>query len=275
MSKAKYPNLAEAVRTGRGVEVPFVCDVHDDHSPSASVNLEKGVWTCYACGAGGRVGSGSVTAKMTRAISAMTEDTTPHVFDEALLDLYDAAGPSEYWAGRYGPSVARAFRCGTDPVTGAATYPMRAPNGALWGLVRRSTPKMLADGKPKYLYPSGVSCGRTLFNYRFGMFRTVVVVEGAGDVMAFHAAGVPNKMLVVGAYGAGLNAPQVGLVEKLSPQRVVLAFDNDEAGFVAGGRNYGFTTAQIVVVEWPDRVKDPGEAPPDLLKERMTQWMTW
>lgn len=34
-------------------EQPMKCPVHDDRTPSASVNRAKGLWHCHACGAGG------------------------------------------------------------------------------------------------------------------------------------------------------------------------------------------------------------------------------
>lgn len=34
-------------------EHPMKCPVHDDRVASASVNRDKGVWHCHACGAGG------------------------------------------------------------------------------------------------------------------------------------------------------------------------------------------------------------------------------
>lgn len=34
-------------------EAPMKCPVHDDRRPSASINREKGLWHCHACGAGG------------------------------------------------------------------------------------------------------------------------------------------------------------------------------------------------------------------------------
>jgi|DEB0MinimDraft_10_1074344.scaffolds.fasta_scaffold01950_13 hypothetical protein len=34
-------------------EQPMLCPVHDDRTPSASVNRAKGLWHCHACGAGG------------------------------------------------------------------------------------------------------------------------------------------------------------------------------------------------------------------------------
>ncbi len=34
-------------------EISFLCPVHDNHNPSASYNVQKQVWTCFSCGAGG------------------------------------------------------------------------------------------------------------------------------------------------------------------------------------------------------------------------------
>ena len=36
-----------------GNQVKVLCPFHDDHKPSLGVNLEKGVYNCFACGAGG------------------------------------------------------------------------------------------------------------------------------------------------------------------------------------------------------------------------------
>ena len=36
-----------------GHQVKVLCPFHDDHKPSLGVNLEKGVYNCFACGAGG------------------------------------------------------------------------------------------------------------------------------------------------------------------------------------------------------------------------------
>lgn len=38
---------------GRGKQVKIICPFHDDHKPSCGVNLEKQVYNCFACGAGG------------------------------------------------------------------------------------------------------------------------------------------------------------------------------------------------------------------------------
>ena len=45
--------LTEAVSRGHGTERPFLCPVHTDSRPSASLNMHKKVWYCYTCGARG------------------------------------------------------------------------------------------------------------------------------------------------------------------------------------------------------------------------------
>ena len=52
------PEFLEAVFSHYNLDFPLgeksiYCPVHDDSRKSASVNSEKGVWVCYACGAGG------------------------------------------------------------------------------------------------------------------------------------------------------------------------------------------------------------------------------
>ena len=34
-------------------EQHILCPFHDDHQPSMSINLDKGVWYCHTCGIGG------------------------------------------------------------------------------------------------------------------------------------------------------------------------------------------------------------------------------
>ncbi|AGI12932.1 putative DNA primase [Propionibacterium phage PHL112N00] len=34
-------------------EQHILCPFHDDHQPSMSINLDKGVWYCHTCGVGG------------------------------------------------------------------------------------------------------------------------------------------------------------------------------------------------------------------------------
>lgn len=266
---SKTPNLDEAVAKGRGVERSFRCDVHEDSNASASVNVAKGVWFCYACGASGRVGKGSITAAMEAVVDMMKAPDVIEAKHPNWLSTYINAG-SRYWSDRFGARVSQAFECGTDPITGLPTYPVRGPESQVWGVVHRT------GEDPKYLYPE-VPVSRTLFGYRWsppGFTRRVVVVEGAADVMAMHATrGRSKDTIVVGCYGAGLHAPQVELINRLHPQLVVLAFDNDEAGARAGQRDYALQ-ARVDVITWPYGVKDPADATPTMRRKVLRHDLT-
>lgn len=254
-----YESLEDAIENGEGEERPFQCAAHSDTNASASVNVLKGVWYCFTCHAAGRVDrkGTTLTAEMKRTVAALTVDQEVF-YTESWLDWFDAYGPHPYWLERFGEDLCRKFRLGTHPMTMNPTYPFRDQHGKVQGVVQRTA------WTPKYLYPVGVSAARSLFGYEHGDYQTytVIVVEGAADVMAIHQAcdnidGLLSSVLVVGCYGAGLHAPQVQLINTLEPASVVLAFDNDEAGRRAAARHYPLNAAVTVLI-WPQ--KDPGDS---------------
>lgn len=220
--------LADALATGRGVERPFCCPEHNDRVASASVNTLKGVWFCYACSAHGTVAEHVPTVE--EALAVLAGDLAPRVLAEAWLDVFDADHASPYWVARYGIKVAAANRTGTDPATGAPTYPLRDAGGQLWGVVSRHE-----DQDSKYRYPWNTSTSRTLYG-PLKAAQVVVLVEGASDRMALEAAGIPPGWSVVGCFGAGLHHPQVALVAGMAPKVVLGAFDDDPAGRLANHR---------------------------------------
>lgn len=248
--------LDEVLATGRGIERSFKCPVHGDTHASASVNVLKGVWVCYACGAHGKTGE-EIIPELDHIMDILAGITKPRTFTEAWLDMFDAHYTSPYWADRFGSDVAYANRCGTDPIGGDPTYPMRSPDGDVWGVVIRN------GGTPKYLYPLGVSAATTLYGERHPA-EVVVLVEGAADVMAIEQAGIPETWVVLGCYGAGTHIPQISLIADCGPKLVICAFDDDDAGRNAMTR----TQTQLVDVaptlshHWSTiGVNDPADAP--------------
>ena len=252
----KAQTLQEALTTGRGIERSFRCEVHDDHNASASVNTVTGLWCCYACGAAGKVDENDTIPDADTLLSYLKGDTPVRVYAEAWLDLFDSNHSSKYWSARFGEATADHYRCGTHPLTGQPTYPIRNAAGEVLGVVVRQ------DHNPKYLYPYGVSTSRTFFG-DIRPARTVVLVEGAADVMALHQAGIPDGWAVLGCYGAGLHSPQVDLIADLSPHTVVCAFDNDNAGHDAAQRSserLAGLVPRVVIHSW-DPFNDPADMP--------------
>ena len=250
--------LQQALSTGRGIERPFCCPAHDDSNASASVNTLKGVWYCYACHAHGTLEDHVPSIEQAIAILAGTQP--PRVYTESWLDMYDAHHVSPYWKQRVGHDTAEANRCGTDPITGAPTYPLRDSDGRVTGVVTRHDNGV----GPKYKYPYGTATSRTLFG-RLVYSRVVVLVEGAGDVMALQQSSLPDGWTALGCYGAGLHHVQAQIVARLDPKVVIAAFDDDPAGQAANERAQRALSKIAPVVSHPwGKVggKDAAEAPP-------------
>lgn len=255
--------LEDALLTGRGVERPFHCHEHDNtRSPTASVNVAIGVWVCYSCGAAGKVSGVTVKpSEFKQLVEAMTAGpAATHHMHEGWLDVFDAFGPSPYWVHRVGADTAEKFRCGTHPFTGLPTYPIRNRVGQPLGVVQRT-----GTEERKYVYPPGVSVSQHLFGYQYASrASTVVLVEGAADVMALYSA-YDNQppFTPLGVYGAGLHRPQIELVTALAPRQVVCAFDRDQAGHQASQRSAAILTdahQPVTIHKWATDVKDFGEA---------------
>lgn len=231
------PTLSEALASGIGIERPFLCPIHGDSQPSASVNIIKMVWVCYACGASGRVDGedllGDIDPLMFRRHVAkqMKPETTK---SEGWLNVYESSHP--YWRSRFSEEVVEHFGLGHDYEADAATYPLRNNSGSVLGVVRRS----LSSG-PKYIYPYGVDIGKLLFNYHQVNKDYIVLTEGATDAMAAWEVGVDACAI----YGARLTKPQAQLIRQLDPTVILCAFDQDEAGFQA------FRTVLWRMTEYP------------------------
>jgi hypothetical protein len=221
--------LSEALVYGHGVERAFLCPVHGDSRPSASVNTIKKVWYCYSCGAHGNLGGEALLAEpdyevMKNWITERLEEG--HVYPESWLSRWDAGPVHPYWTERVGEGAARCFRLGFDAERRAVTYPLRDPSGGVLGVVRRP---LQGDRGPKYLYPTGVDVGRLLFNYSPDHTTQVVLVEGALDAIALWNVGV-HAMAI---YGSRLSEHQVKLIERIDPLEVWTCFDRDDAGWEA------------------------------------------
>lgn len=110
-------------------------------------------------------------------------------------------------------------------------FPIRDALGRVVGFAGR----VLDDSVPKYLNTPETPLfkkGEVLY----GLDRAraairergeVIVVEGYMDVLALQQTGFPNA---VAALGANLTSEQADLLARLDTQRVLLAFDADEAG---------------------------------------------
>jgi len=118
-----------------------------------------------------------------------------------------------------------------DRFRGRVMFPVRDAMGRVVGFAGR----LLDDGVPKYLNSPETALfkkGELLYGLdrARGAIREsgeVIVVEGYMDVLALHQSGFGNA---VAALGANLTVEQADQLTRLDAQRVLLAFDADDAG---------------------------------------------
>lgn len=261
-------NLEEALAVGQGIERPITCPSpeHEDRRASASVNVLKGLWVCYACGRGGRVDNDKPPSAELLKTMLMPE-TMARTYTEGYLSLFTT--DTEYWRTRFSDDVIVHERLGTDPFTRDATFPVRFSDGRLAGVGRRL---VVPEEGARYKYPVGWSASRTFYGWPecFGLApaKVVVLVEGAADAVALHEIGV----CALACYGSGAHLPQRELLARLAPKLVLLGFDADDAGRRAAERTKELLddAVEVGVIDWGER-GDPAATPTEERREAVLE----
>lgn len=254
-----YRTIEEALTVGTGTERSFVCHVHADTNPSASVNALTGLWVCYTCGAGGKIDldridiDPEVVTRELRKYTHLVENETRY-YAENWLSLYDSNGPGDYWLSRFSLETCQRFRLGHDLDGEWATYPLRDNQGRVLGLVRRN----LTEEGPKYKYPHGLDISNYLFNYHACSSEILVLTEGATDAIA----SVESSYDALAVYGSRMPAKQRLALRRYAPKGLVMAFDSDKAGDRAA-RVWGEAFPEVVSVRahWHPAYKDLAAMP--------------
>lgn len=223
-----WNSLAEALVHGYGRERSFLCHVHGDSNPSASVNSLTGAWICYACHASGRVDLNGVDLDpyaIRRRIGEVEKriEASQVKYPENWLNFFDSTGPGEYWLSRYSPEVCQEHRLGQTPDGKYATIPLRTNSGEVSGVIRRS----LTGERPKYKYPWQAKLSERLYGLHRATSDLVFLTEGATDAIALDEIKTGHAMAI---YGSRLSNTQAHLLRRYSPKTILVATDQDEAG---------------------------------------------
>lgn len=280
-----YSDVAEKyldVTLRSGSEWMCRCPFHDDSSASFQFNIDRGLYYCFACHAKGNIKTflkhfggtyrepeidvADIYAKLDLIDSVSKAPVSPTVLPESTLKRY--AFPTDYWASRgLSDAMQKAFDLGYDPIENEAIIPLRNIDGGLMGVVRR---RLEVEYGPKYLYYKGFPRKTSLFaSWLVAKRQTdiVVVTEGSLDAVSVWQSGHP----AVAQYGSSISTEQVVLLRRLGINRVVLFYDNDNAGrdatlhAVRQLRDF-----MIYVVKYrDDDPKDPGGMNPLTINERI------
>ena len=220
------------------------CPFHEDRRTSCAINLDKGVWICFAgCGQGNLKSfiwklSGKswddiskelddVELELDFSLSWLSDTVTPSGVTEENdceepPDLRDI--PSEHWIYKRGftPTVLNEWGCKVNKYDDLL-IPVQDSNKKVLGWVARRL-----NAIPKYLFSKGFAKSHSLFGIHNFIkdLDTLYIVEGALDALWLNQNGYPT----VAVLGASISKTQINLIGTLRPSEVVLSLDNDNAG---------------------------------------------
>jgi len=228
---------------------------HPDRHPSWYILAETGAWICFSCGA-----KGSLVDLVTRLLDLSVWDAQSYIqeYGASLDDLEALETPAPKTEPPPPWNAAREFAILDTPpewalrarhITpeGSAKYDLRwITQEKLWVLpLFHPTTQVLRGWQEKGQKhpwvrnrPVGIRKKEFLFGYREAVkeaasegSRPVVVVESPLDVV-YLAPHLSHMALFVATLGSSVSESQFYLIRSLG-DRVIWAFDRDEAGFLA------------------------------------------
>ena len=251
-------SLEQVLALGQGIERPFRCPEHDDHEASASVNVLKGVWYCFACHARGKTDGKGKPPSVADLEAMLNPESSPRIYSPLYLEQFSRL--RGHWHTRFPDWLVWGAGLGHDPLTGDATFPVYTPKGQLAGVGRRLAKPDPEHPKQRYKYPRRWSAAHSMGGCGFPQ-DVVVVVEGKADATAVGETGAYARS----AYGSALHRPQIELLRRMAPKLILLAFDADEAGYkgaVDAEKSLSGDNVEIGFVDWSmnsPKATDPAE----------------
>ena len=247
-------------------EVSILCPFHDDNSESCSINLDKGVWICFAgCGQGSlksfiqeykdwdfkQVNQYLVSYKDTHSKRLFIE---PPIVEEGPLPEVNVPfklGMVPKWIFDRGfdKQSMKKWLCGISPANGLI-IPVKDINFRTVGWITRQEKQI-----PKYLYSKGLKKSHILFGQPYIRdCEYVCVTEGPLDAMWLNQLGFSAVALL----GMSMSEKQKDLILTLPTKEIILCLDNDEAGQRGKKRALELIDNKIKVshIDIPEEYKD-------------------
>jgi len=220
-------------------EFSTLCPFHSDSRASCSINLDKGVWICFA-----GCGQGSLKTFVQKVLDIDDKEfnkligevefsldldffeeyqPTNNYLEEVILPDEITLGVYPSWIFRRGFStdVLQEWECGSNQY-GDLIIPIRDMEARLVGWVSRRRAAI-----PKYMYSKGLKKSKVLFGaQKLASCPFVCITEGTLDAMWLTQHGYPAVALL----GMSMSKRQQELLSSLRTEEVVLCLDNDVAG---------------------------------------------
>jgi DNA primase len=264
-STVKFLKQHLDIKNKNGLEWQALCPYHEDSSPSFSVNIRKGLFICYACGAKGNM------KQLAEHLNAIAPAVEPSATLEDVIGTLTLLQDASREASKFRPSVGlpypskyslqtnitsaidyfcfkrdlhygaiEAHRLAYDTIEEDAVIPLSDLYGNIVGFINRTNcPIKLSEGAPKYRYPKGLAISRHLFgadvalkeftaNFNRGKQSVLVITEGSIDAMSIF--GIRENVCGVAVLGARISSHQCEVIKKIAPEKIIIATDRDIAG---------------------------------------------
>jgi len=239
---------------GHGAERMIRCLFHDDSSPSCSVNLDKKVFHCFACGAKGTIldfvarmesvsiadaarllaGWCNASPGLAAPSGARQARSEPVSGNEPLAFELDLDPRHPYLTERQASqdSIVRfgLGSCARGIMKGRICIPIHDERGWLVAYAGRWPGSNPPAGEPRYRFPRGFQKRMVLFNYhRVPDAAHLVIVEGFWSVFRLDELGIAAVALM----GCSLSIEQANIIRRSRADRITLLLDGDKAGRAA------------------------------------------
>ena len=247
----------------------ILCPFHSDNVQSCAINLDKGVWICFAgCGQGSLFGFfmkylNLSYEELEHKVQQNVSTLDINMFDEIL-------GITEEM-----PEVGFPFQSGYVPNwifdRGFNKQTLLKWGGAIDNFGSLVLPISTIEGKrvgwlsrrqnitPKYLYSKGLQKSKLLFGQHLitESKDLVCITEGSLDTMWLDQHGFASVALL----GAHMSKRQQDLALKLPTKEVVLCLDNDAAGRIGLEKAMSDLMPKLMVsyIKLPKEYKDVQE----------------
>lgn len=246
-------------------EFSIRCPFHEDKVDSCSINVDKGVWICFA-----GCGSGSLKGFLQKYLqySHIQIDSLLHE-QEANFDInmFDSFVVEEETL----PEIDFPFQCDSVPKWivergfnrytlekwGCAinTYndliiPVRDVNQRMVGWVSRRL-----NAIPKYMYSKGLKKSKLLFGAcHLDKTPFICITEGSLDTMWLDQHGFSSVALL----GSSMSKKQREMLYNISTQEFVICLDNDSTGQKAMNKIFRELSTSFIVsyITLPNGIKD-------------------
>ena len=264
------------IKNRAGNEWQCLCPFHDERDASFSINVQRGLFICYACGEKGAfpklvehiTGERSdfvvttSTADLRRKLKDLDAPEEPEPeLDPAWIDYWKLG--RERWADRSitSEAVLDAFDLGYSIEDDALMIPLHDRWGTPLGAVRRFFEPV--EGQPKYKYPRGLKISELLYGFhqaaKVDGLTQLAVTEGSIDTLTLWQHDIPSVALL----GARCSAAQLKLLEALSPVELLILTDNDAAGRACKAQLKELLVGTGILTSspgyWPRECKDIGD----------------